>query len=832
LGRRITAEYPAVSAPCMVINSIDTEYDENGNVTKITGTKTDGTASTVTDITVNSYDSFDRLLSSAQRDEVTVSCAYDNNGNRTEVSTASGTTYYTYDSRNRLETARAGGLTASYTYYPDGKKHRISYPNMTDVTYNWHPSDRVASVRHEYGTAVFSEYTYTYDANGSRTRQTELQNGVTRTTDYSYDDADRLTEFTVRTGTDTESTQYTFEGYNRKSETVTENGITVKSRTYAYDETDRITSVTDDTDPDSPQTVTYACDRNGNTVLKSDSRIADGDITFVYDSRDQLVQVTRGPPENRTLLGQYDYNYAGLRVRQRFGDRGNTDYFYDGSAVIEERDAVTKSLTARYRYADRLISLDTGTEKQYCHHDALGSTVNLTDQAGNVQVSYLLDPWGNVTQQTGGSVNRQIFTGKEHDGNTGLIYFGARYYDPEIARFLTQDAYLGEQGTPPSLHRYLYAYSNPTAYIDLYGNIACLAELRDEINEWSEEKYKAAEELNNSDSDLRFAGSGLIGIGAGMGELAAGGVSTFNYFANWASQLTGGFGNADWAEEHASELGNSHEIISNVYDVISTSEGREQLSVSAFDTIASVAKGNTGAIAKTTGFFGQIGAGGAASKVTGAGLGRILGTVRPSIAPMRQTLNTTVSTAGRGVKNGVQNVRHSVVNKINSFFLQQRVDPRIRINLFKRKDWKFSIGAEIDKINNPKDVGHAFIVLDSPTGKRTVRGLWPVTASGVRGFDNVIDPLRGMKGGLFNDFDFLNNPNTVLKSYNITGTQARKILKYISQTQKELKYGKNYQLLTNQCTTFAVGAAKEAGIRVNAGLIKNPKRLYRTIGGK
>lgn len=216
--------------------------------------------------------------------------------------------------------------------------------------------------------------------------------------------------------------------------------------------------MTDDTDPDSPQTFTYAYYRNGSTVSKSGSRIADGDITFAYNSRDQLVQVTRGPPANPAILGQYDCNYAGLRVRQRFGDRGNIDYFYDGSAVIEERDAVTKSLTAHYRYADRLISLDTGMEKQYCHHDALGSTVNLTDQSGNVQVSYLLDPWGNVTQQTGDSVNRQIFTGQEHDGNTGLIYFGARYYDPETARFLTQDAYLGEQGTPPSLHRYLYAY--------------------------------------------------------------------------------------------------------------------------------------------------------------------------------------------------------------------------------------------------------------------------------------------------------------------------------------------------------------------------------------
>ncbi len=50
-----------------------------------------------------------------------------------------------------------------------------------------------------------------------------------------------------------------------------------------------------------------------------------------------------------------------------------------------------------------------------------------------------------------------------------MIYFGARYYDPDTARFITQDSYLGESNTPPSLHRYLYAYSNPTLYIDLLG---------------------------------------------------------------------------------------------------------------------------------------------------------------------------------------------------------------------------------------------------------------------------------------------------------------------------------------------------------------------------
>ncbi len=215
-------------------------------------------------------------------------------------------------------------------------------------------------------------------------------------------------------------------------------------------------------------TITYTYDENGNTIRKENSSTPSSeDVVFAYDAADRMVQAYKGTAS--TLLGQYDYDYRGLRIRQRYGDRGDTDYVYDGNTIIEERNPGTETDTVRYHYGDRLISLETAAGKQYYHHDALGSTVNLTDAGGDEQVSYVLDPWGHITGQTGTSVNRQIFTGQEHDEKTGLIYFGARYYDPDTARFMTQDPWLGEPGTPPSLHRYLYAYSNPTVYIDLMG---------------------------------------------------------------------------------------------------------------------------------------------------------------------------------------------------------------------------------------------------------------------------------------------------------------------------------------------------------------------------
>jgi RHS repeat-associated protein len=480
LNRQTDSYYPDVGSPFNKIIRIHKEYDPNNNVTSITETKTGHDGSTITDTSINHYDNFDRLDNSTQRG-LTIDYSYDPNGYRIKVSTPAGMTTYTLDSRNRIKTATADPLVTVYTYYPDGKKDSITYPNGTEVKYTYHASNRVETVTHRAGSSIISSYSYEYDQNGNRISQIELQNGVTETTTYHYDTIDRLKDFNVNDGSNTTVTEYTFDGYNRKTEKVTENGSLAKSKIYFYDETNWLTRL-DYTDNSQSETrngsITYAYDNNGNTIRKSDSSLPIEDTKFVYDSRNQLVQVTRGPPGNDLILGQYDYNSAGLRVRHRGSERGDVDYYYDDDAVIEEHNAADGSLLAHYRYVDRLISLVTRNPQpatQYYHHDALGSTVNLTDESGATQVSYSLDPWGHIRRQTGYSINRHFFTGQEHDENTGLIYFGARYYDPDIARFITQDSYLGEQSTPPSLDRYLYAYSNPTVFIDLQGYVTAEA---------------------------------------------------------------------------------------------------------------------------------------------------------------------------------------------------------------------------------------------------------------------------------------------------------------------------------------------------------------------
>jgi RHS repeat-associated protein len=490
LNREIRRDLTAAATGYYATSAITTAYDDNNNPTRIEEFK-QGPDGAVVDLTTMAYDLLDRLTSQAQRGRL-VEYSYDANGNRTQVDSPAGTTSYSYDARNRLSTATAGGATTSYSYTADSKIDTISYPNATRMRSTYDAADRLTAVYNErliVGGDVepISEFSYTYDAANNRTSQTERQygfvDGVTETTGYSYDTADRLIAFTI-TGEDgtTRTTSYEYDGvYNRTRETSTtatvaepDTSITVSDKRLIYDANNhltRIDNLLETGEGGEPQPLfSYGYDNNGNTISRTDETATPPITTsFTYDSRNQLTRVIRGPPESGEILGRYDYNHEGLRIRQADSSRGDIDYLYDDTAIIEERELSSGDLIAHYRWGSSLISLSTDTTEHYYHYQALGTTANLSGPDGTSIAAYRTDAWGEITRQEGESPNRQIFTGQEHDENTGLIYFGARFYDPAIGRFITQDPYLGESQTPPSLHRYLYAYGNPTVYVDLFG---------------------------------------------------------------------------------------------------------------------------------------------------------------------------------------------------------------------------------------------------------------------------------------------------------------------------------------------------------------------------
>jgi RHS repeat-associated protein len=89
----------------------------------------------------------------------------------------------------------------------------------------------------------------------------------------------------------------------------------------------------------------------------------------------------------------------------------------------------------------------------------------LTDSASSVVGTYEYDSYGNTLSSTGSVPNPYGFSTKEISSTSGLIYFGARYYNPELGRWLSPDP-LGMVNGP---NLYAYCNNNPTNLIDPWG---------------------------------------------------------------------------------------------------------------------------------------------------------------------------------------------------------------------------------------------------------------------------------------------------------------------------------------------------------------------------
>ena len=106
----------------------------------------------------------------------------------------------------------------------------------------------------------------------------------------------------------------------------------------------------------------------------------------------------------------------------------------------------------------------------YYHNDALGSPVAATDSAGTVLWSETYEPYGSrITQDAASEDEEQWFTGKQEESVLGLQYYGARWYDPSIGRFISMDPEGFNEGNFQSFNRYAYANNNPYRYVDPNG---------------------------------------------------------------------------------------------------------------------------------------------------------------------------------------------------------------------------------------------------------------------------------------------------------------------------------------------------------------------------
>ncbi|HET8941682.1 MAG TPA: RHS repeat-associated core domain-containing protein [Rudaea sp.] len=470
---------------------------------------------------------------------------YDAVGNRTVLTDSDGQdTTWAYDALNHnIALTVIGQGTTTIDHYPSGRVHVLTRPDASTTTTEYDEAGRIASIVHAKAGTELAQSTYRYDLNGNRIEQKQTNGAVTgdveQTTGYSYDASDRLTQVV----TPDRTTDYTLDPVgNRTGEKIHNAANTlIGDSTLVYNAREQLTS-RDDAATSLHVDLTW--DADGNTATQTDPA---GTRTFTYDAHDRLLDLAM--PAQLPLT--FDYNADGLRIAKHQGS-AETRYQYDQQSLLAETNAIGNTTVAYHYSATQLLSRteagSTPNQRQYLS-DALNTPIATLTQQGAVDSRTKFDAWGEIVAQQGigGAVttpetdgttapliatdNQDIsFTGYIKDSESGLYYAKARYYDPRIARFTTEDPEQGKAMNPPSLHRYLYAYANPTVYVDPTGKIETLANGANEISTWNKWLGQLAHEQSNN--TLGHLISGGVGIGRGLLGLTEGALRTVNFAAN------------------------------------------------------------------------------------------------------------------------------------------------------------------------------------------------------------------------------------------------------------------------------------------------------------
>ena len=108
----------------------------------------------------------------------------------------------------------------------------------------------------------------------------------------------------------------------------------------------------------------------------------------------------------------------------------------------------------------------------YYHNDLAGTPLAATDASGNLLWRQGYKPYGERLDPKAPAEQQPWFTGKAHVEAAGLSYYGARWYDPQLGRFMGVDPKGFDEANVHSFNRYAYANNNPYRFVDPDGRVA------------------------------------------------------------------------------------------------------------------------------------------------------------------------------------------------------------------------------------------------------------------------------------------------------------------------------------------------------------------------
>jgi len=470
----ITYGYNAINLLSALTNARSQQrvftYDEAGRVAGFTDTEgtttftydSNGNVLTVNDsegIITREFDALNRVTTYADTQGNVIQYVYDAVGDLLSIEYPDGKIVsYAYDASNRLisVTDWANRVT-SYTYDANGNLIGTLRPDGSVLTQSYDDANRlISSVDKDRNNNVIIGYSYTYNANGRMTAEVSSLDSTTSTMVY-----DALSRLTDKSDKDVNNNVLADYAYVYDANGNMTSGVTSQqTAVMTYDNHNKLSQYNSNNaafDLDGNMT---QCVLGGNTVnfsFDSGNRLLQaGGAVFAYDANDNCISSTTSGNETQFVYENVASKLSNLLVRTQ--SSGNHTFYVYGIGLIGHQDL-----------------------NGYCvyHYDFRGSTVVLTDTLGAVADRYTYGAYGELLTHTGTIDTPFLYNGR--DGvmieSNGLYYMRARYYSPELKRFINADSKKGSINDSKTLNLFAFAKCDPVIYVDPQGQYAGIDDL-------------------------------------------------------------------------------------------------------------------------------------------------------------------------------------------------------------------------------------------------------------------------------------------------------------------------------------------------------------------